>query len=56
MKELGLKTVSIAGIQFKLPVEEPLRRAHLLLQLENKAKGVVRRYMVDERDLFPDAD
>ncbi len=56
MKELGLKTVSIAGMQFKLPVDEPLRRAHLLLQLENKAKGVVRCYMVDERDLFPDAD
>ncbi len=56
MKELGYKTVNTEGKEVKLPVEEPLRRAHLLITIGKKAKLIVQRYLVEERDLFPDAD
>ncbi len=56
MKELGFKTVNIAGIEVKLPMEGPLWRAHILIQIGKKAKVVVQRYLVEERGLCPDAD
>ncbi len=56
IKDLGFKTVTHGGKEIKNPVQEPLWRAHLLIQMGKKAKVVVQRYLVEERDLFPDAD
>ncbi len=36
IKDLGLKTVNNGGKEIKLPVEEPLRRAHLLIMIGKK--------------------
>ncbi len=56
IKDLGFKTVTNEGKEVQIPVEEPLWRPHLLIQLGKKAKVVVQRYLVEERGHFPDAD